>query len=305
MSVYSRTHHLLLSAWGKRWRKVNVVMFTAHIDDSGSDPAQAVANATALIIPARRILALEREWDALKIRHGFSCFHMAEFSARNPDSEFANWDDLKHDLVFTRVREICKKYGVQAMSITVYKKDYDEVVPADFRKHTGLFHYTWAMRCLLSHTQEWRKSKNSQPLEYVFDWMGEKKKNPRRHEIEDLLEHAEEIAAANGMAGEFANWSFRRREEIPGLQCVDVVAWSTYQFGLLAFKKKPLPPDAKTAWDDFGKHSGGNWGFDVTITRDDLKKWIDAELADGRSIARFKAREERKKAEHAERKGKC
>ena len=50
----------------KRWKEVQLVMFTVYIDDSGSDPNQPVANATALIVPGRRILALQREWDALK-----------------------------------------------------------------------------------------------------------------------------------------------------------------------------------------------------------------------------------------------
>jgi hypothetical protein len=93
---------MLVSAWGSRWNQVQLVMFTAYIDDSGSDPRAAVANATALIIPAKRIVALEREWNTLKTKWGFSCFHMAEFAARNGDDEpqFAKWNDYQHKRVF-------------------------------------------------------------------------------------------------------------------------------------------------------------------------------------------------------------
>jgi hypothetical protein len=298
MQVVGRTHHLLLSAWGARWREVQLAMFTAHIDDSGSDPNALVANATALIIPAKKIVALENEWNTLREKWGFSCFHMAEFAARNGDKEpqFANWNDVDHDKVFDRVRQICKKYGVQSMSLTVYKKDYDEVMPQCMRKWAGVHHYTWAIRSLLTTLLEWRLAHSTHPLEFVFDWMGEKRRNPRRQEIEDVMDQAEWVAADKGMEGEFSNWSFRRRQDIPGLQCVDVLAWSVYQYGLLAFTRKPLHQDAKTAWDDFGKYRDGKWGFDITFTRENLKKWADAELANGKSMARFAEWEQARKA---------
>jgi hypothetical protein len=89
-------------------------MFTAYIDDSGTDPQQQVANATVLIIPAARIVTLESEWNQLRKREGFSHWHTSEFVARNPKSEFANWDDPKHERVFRRVRELCKKYAAVA-----------------------------------------------------------------------------------------------------------------------------------------------------------------------------------------------
>src|ERR1700730_15135509 len=98
-------------------------MFTVYIDDSGSDPHQPVANATALIVPGRRILALQREWDALKEKEGFTDFHTSIFVARNHHSKFADWSDAKQERVFLRVRQIIKKYGVQIVSFTVHKKD--------------------------------------------------------------------------------------------------------------------------------------------------------------------------------------
>jgi len=272
------------------------VMFTAYIDDSGSDPKQQVANATAIIIPAARIVALEREWDALKRKEGFSCWHTSEFVARNPESDFADWDDNKHDRVFRSVRNICKRYGVQAMSFSVKKQDYDEIVPDFFRKHSGQFHYTWAIRHLLTHIAQWRHSRGIKyAMEYVFDWMGEKRRNPRRKEIEDVMDQAEEDATAKGHIGEYSNWSFRYRKDVPGLQCVDALAWCVYQYGMMAFCNKPLIRDAEIAWADFEKHRGGRWGFDVTVTREHLKEWVEKELADGTSMRKFKAREEQKR----------
>jgi hypothetical protein len=111
------------------------VMFTLYIDDSGTSPSQPVAIATALIIPRIQIVRLEKEWDKFRSKENFECFHTSEFYFRNPKSEFASWDDNKQERVFRRVRQISKKYGVRAISIAVNKKDYDEVVPAEMRKH--------------------------------------------------------------------------------------------------------------------------------------------------------------------------
>jgi hypothetical protein len=252
LRIEGRTHHFLVSVWGRRWKDVYLA-FTAFIDDSGTDPQQAVANATLIIVPAARIPALEREWNLLKQKEGFSEWHTSEFVARNPKSDFADWDTQKGARVFRRVRQICKKYCVQPMSFSVFKQDYDEVV-LPILPFADKHHYTWAIRSLLERTDLWRHNKNLPfPLEYVFSWMGEKRRNERRREIEDLLEQAEEDAKEEGHAGEFEHWTFRRHEEVPALQCVDALAWTIYQYGMLVFCKKPLCEDAQSAWEDFRK----------------------------------------------------
>jgi hypothetical protein len=267
-------------------------MFIAYIDDSGTDPQQQVANASVLIIPAARTVALESEWNRLKRKEHFSCWHTSEAVARNKESDFANWDDAKFERVFHHVRQICKKYCVQPMSFSVYKRDYDDVVLPHL-PYADKHHYTWAIRMLLSYMERWRSFKNVPPLEYVFSWMGEKRRNTRRQEIEDVMDQAEEDAREKGTPGEFEHWTFRPPKEIPGLQCVDAFAWCIYQCGLQAFCKKPMSKAALTTWEDFGDCVGGR--FDVTVKREHLKTWVDKELADGRSAKRLQEWKERKR----------
>ena len=295
MRINGRTHQHLVGIWGARWKEVSLAFFHAYIDDSGTDPKQQVANATVLIIPSDRIPALESDWNRLRTKEGFSYWHTSEFVARNPESEFADWSRVKHQRVFRKVRSICKKYCVQPMSFSVYKADYDEVV-LPLLPFADKHHYSWAIRSLLARTEKWRQHKQTLALEYVFSWMGEKRKNERRREIEDILDQAEEEAKAKGNPGEFEHWSFRRPQEIPALQCADALAWTIYQYGQLAFCKKPLCDDARIAWDDFGRYMNGEWGFDVTMTRANLKKWADAEAADGRSEKKLREWKERKYA---------
>lgn len=268
-----------MSGWGANWTEVNLVMaqlYTAYIDDSGTDPKQQVAIATALVIPASRIQMLQMEWDVLRLNEVFSSFHMAEFSSPTPpsDSDFVGWEPKKHGQVYETVREIIKDYGAVTVSFAVFKKDYDEVVPPDMRKNAGEFHYTWAVRHLVAALEKWRTyRKVSAPFEFVFDYMH--KRDKRRAEIEEVMEQGEEIAP-----GVYSNYSFRQRERFPGLQCVDVLGWVSYQFALKVFCGKPLVPDAEIGWDDFEGHREG-WRLAATIKRSELERWVKLEKETG------------------------
>jgi hypothetical protein len=266
--------------------------FTSFIDDSGTDPKQKVAMCTALIIPAARIVAMERQWETLKKKETFSDFHTSEFVFKNHKSEFANWDDDKQRRVFRRVRDIIKKFGVKIYSFAVNKKDYDEAFSDDIKKYIG-DHYTWAVRHVIAHLPAWRKSHLVEhPLEYVFDWM--EKNDPKRKEIEEVMEQAGMVAEQIGMAGEYDNYGFRRRKDLAGLQCVDAIAWTGYQIGLYSFHQIPLRPMAEMAWDDLLSRNNGNiagpfeWLTAFSVSREQLDNWLDTATPDTMLIAKFK-----------------
>jgi hypothetical protein len=272
-----------VSAWGPRWIEVNVVMaqlYTAYIDDSGTDPQQAVAIASALVIPASKIQALQAEWDAMRIKEVFPSFHMSEFSSPTPSakSHFRGWGAEKHSRVYRQVRELIMNYGIATISFAVYKKDYDEVVPPDMRENAGKFHYTWAVRHLLAGLERWRSFVNvSAPFEFLFDYI--KKGDERREEIEDVMDQAESISP-----GVYQNYTFRNRERYPGLQCVDVLGWISYQFALRVYCEKPLVRDAEIGWKDFenfSKRFEQPWRLAAALKRSELERWVKLERETG------------------------
>jgi hypothetical protein len=272
-----------------------LVMFTLYIDDSGTDPKQQVAIATALKIPARQIIPLEREWDSFRKKEGFTCFHTAEFMARNPKSEFANWDEQKQERVFKRVRQISKKYGVRALSVAVNKKDYDELMPDEYRPYFGEYHYTWAIRQLVSFVGKWYEANRKTSFEFMFQWMGGPC-DDRRIEIETVMEQAQWLAGKKHVLGDYSNYSFRKSAGVPGLQCVDAICWVCYRYALQIFCKAPLPKFVEDSWRDFGgHHAEGGWLAAFTILRDKLKKSIDKSLESGKSKQFFKEWEEYKR----------
>jgi hypothetical protein len=279
---------MLLSVYGKRWREVQLAMLTVYVDDSGTAPDQHIAIATGLIIPAAVVPRLEAEWDSLKTKEGFSDFHTSEFVYKNPKSQFSGWDDVKRRRVYDRVRQIAKKYGLAAGSTAVNKQDYEEVLPKDFRNLVGANHYTWAVHHLLGFLQARRRIHHSAcpAFEYVFDWM--EPRSRERREIETAMARAEETAVEDGNDGEFSNYSFRYRKDIPGLQCVDCVSWVAYQFTLFSFRKKPIHPFAEIGWQDFGGPLDEyGWLGAITVERENLKKWYANVLADPRNLEKF------------------
>lgn len=269
-------------------------MFTVYIDDSGcTDPAQPVAIAATIIVPSAQIARLESEWATLKQKENFSNFHTAECVARNPKSEYANWDEEKQSRVFKRVRDISKKYGLAALSFAVNKQDYDEVIPPDFRQHTGKHHFSWAIRQVLSQLYNWQLARHTHPLEYIFDWM---RNDERKDEILTVLGQCEQAARDLGRDGDFQKFDFRPRSTVVGLQCADAVSWTSYQFALLQMRAVPLKSTAETAWRDFGGPLEGNgWLHAVTILRKNLQKWVTDEMTHGKSIEKFKQWEEQHK----------
>lgn len=263
-------------------------MFTVYIDDSGTDPNQQVAIATALIIPTAQIAALDREWTTLLRKENFTEFHMSECVARNPKSEFANWDELKSGRVISRVRQIGKKFGVDAISLAVKKSDYDEVVIRHL-EYADRYHYTWAIRNMIALLDKWARFSNVPRLDYIYDWMDPRAQREAKVEIDTVMAQAEYMASAEGKAGQYVNYKFCRRQEVPALQCTDAIAWTCYQFALFAHEKQPLTPIAQENWDDYARHPKRDWLYAVGMKREHLKDWVKKEIADGRSLERIKA----------------
>lgn len=301
---------MLVSRKGLAWNKGYLVPFTLYFDDSGTDSQAPVANATGLIVPAKRILALEKEWAALKEEENFGDFHTAEFVFRNKKSEFANWKDDKHRRVFLRVREMVKKYGAQVFSFSVKKADYDSCVPPEIRKHSGQSHYVWAVRQVSMLAQIWRVDKGvTEPFEWIFDWL--EKKDPVRKEIEDLFDQLEFLnESERGMKHEFTNYDFRPGKTLGGLRLADLLAWTNFNFALQQWGEKPLNLFPKIAWDDFASMPSRTcpmvaslfrdadepieWNCAVGLTRKQLSDLLSRELAGGRSLSLIQKWEEEK-----------
>ena len=263
---------------------------TVYIDDSGTDPHQQVAIATALIVPAARIVALDREWETLRRKEGFAEFHTAEcVSSTNPDSEFATWNKAKRSRVVSRVRQIGKKFGLNAVSLAIKKSDYDEIIPDEMRRLAGKYHYTWAIRNIIGLLDAWAaEHRAALPFVYVYDWMDPKAQKEPKAEIDTVMAQAEHLATGRGNPGRYDKYDFKKRLDIPALQCTDLVAWTCYKYALFALNKTPMSEIAQECWNDYYNLRREAWLFVGTMTREQLKDWVEREQKDGRGIERLR-----------------
>jgi len=242
-------------------------MFSVYIDDSGTAPDQAVAMASVLTIPAKQIVALDKEWETFAAKAGFKEFHSSECIRRNHKSEFAQWDDDQVRAATARIRQISRKYAVRAFSFAVTKQDYDSLLTPEMKELFGRFHYTWAIQHVLTFCREWAHAVGvSLPFEYVFDWM---ESSPAKAEVEDVMALFE-----RGKPGHYTNYSFKKRRDVPALQCTDLLAWSSYQVAQHHFFGKPLHPIADENYAGFLKF-GDEWLTARSISKEGLSVWVD------------------------------
>lgn len=288
---YSRTKHYLMAVRGKSWKNVPLVMFNVYLDDSGTSPIQRVAICSALIIPGRRIVALENEWNRLTEKEGFGDFHSSPCASANSESQFADWKDDKIKRVFSRVAQISTKYGVKAFSWAIQKQDSDECIPSEWKEHGGSDHYTWAVRRVLYLIRDWFESRGPFiPPEYIFDWIEDKS---AKEEVERVMAQEE-----SGHPGEYeGHYGFKKRREIPGLQCADLLAWSCFQMGRFLFENTPVPIRASESLHLFGsRRSDPYWLEMQTNTREQLLEIVARNERDIEGQSRRRAWFEKYKA---------
>lgn len=286
MRIIGQTHHYLVSVLGSRWRKVNLAMATLYIDDSGRRNTHKIAIATVLVVPGNRVTQLEIEWSKFKENKKFSCFHASPCNARDKKSEFAEFKEKKINEIFSGVRKISIKYGLEAICAAVLKKDYDEVVPESFKRYTGKYHYTWCASYAIAFMKKKGVEKNK-PCEYIFDYMDAG--DPVKIEIEKMMEYSHRAAIETGIFSDYRNRAFRERCQTPGLQCVDEIAWTCNQYALKRLGIRDyIPRRARNSWNHYGGEDGPDgWLKAFTFSRSALRKYVRNEISDGRTLARF------------------
>ncbi len=240
-------------------------MFTVYFDDSGTAPDSRVAIASALVIPGAKIPHLEREWETFRKKEDFSYFHSSAAAAHNVKEGFGNWSATKTERVFARVRQIAKKYSIGpqgAGAFAVNKTEYDAVVPAKLKKSLGGHHYTFAVGEMLTTLQKWTEGKR---VEYIFDWI--EPHEPSRKEIEGVLSRRE-----------IRTYAFRSKKDIPGLQCVDQIAWACNLHARAQFFGNTPTALSETAYNDYGGPLENGWLRALTLRKPGLQEYVNRRL---------------------------
>ncbi|NDQ57957.1 MAG: DUF3800 domain-containing protein [Acidipila sp.] len=270
-----------------------MAFFTVYLDDSGTAPEHLIASASALIIPGKQILTLEDNWNRFVEKRGIKDFHASPCAAapKCNEEQYRHLTERDKNHIFMRVRQFCKKYGVQTFGFSVYKDHFDSIISTvneEFRAYVGN-HYTFAVRHVLRDIEKWRRQRRiEEPLQYIFDWQAIG--SDCREEVDDLIgqmcEHYDEKVQHD----------FKNRRTVPGLQCVDLIAWLTLQLGMNHFRGKLMEGLSSECIRDFEnyypagyKRSPNEKWFQVaTVPETNMRMWFKAEMKFGKSIPWFK-----------------
>jgi hypothetical protein len=280
----SHTQHFLVSAYGSRWRKVDLIMLTVYVDDSGTDPNHQVAIASALIFPAAKIEALDAEWERFKAEESFTYLHAAEMACSDRRGQFKTWDNEKASRVFERARNFATDYGIGAFSMAIYKPHFDALVPKEWLEPGGSNHYTWAFRTLMHYLLRWHQA-HVGARGRVYEFVIDNAVGKDRYEIEMMMEQFEAE-----YPGCFVNhYSFRCKANVPCLQLADLVAWSSFSFSKTLFQQADANAFAVDSMGHFGVLHPNGWLKYLAITGEELKVAIETDLKDADGMARRSA----------------
>lgn len=198
--------------------------FEAYFDDSGTHSGSEIAVASCYIAPKDQWDSFVNNMDEARTKHGFDCFHMAEFMARQ--GEFGKWNEPKRARVLESVSCIIKTRTTVGFSCAIPKRSWDQHMPNRYKSVIGGRHYTFAVRSVMGIIEQWRKKfAYTQSMRYVFDRMSQGKgeimavmDTAKKHPKECL----EKYGAIEG------GYSFQDKKAFKALQAADMLAWETY-----------------------------------------------------------------------------
>jgi len=209
---------------------------TVYFDDSGTHPGTPSVTVAGWIAHVAQWKRFSRQWNKARKEYGFNAFHMSEFLANNPKSEYADkkkWDEKAQRRLIKVLREITNSRVAKGFAMSVARRDYDELISNSPNRNsliglTGAYHYTYAVRCAIGFIEGWRIEQGiSEPIEYIFDRMA---KGKSKNEIDSVFSAAENEADSLHRYGIYKGChSFRDKEELLPLQAADLLAYSVFQ----------------------------------------------------------------------------
>lgn len=230
---------------------------TAYFDDSGTHNDSATVVVAGFVSLPTQWKRFIREWNKAKLEYGFTEFHFACFLANNKDSDFADtrkWNDKYKATVLRKLRTLAAQHSIHAFSVSVSRRDYDELVVGDLRKDLGE-HFTYAVRAVLGFIENWRIENGiDEPIEYIFSTM---KGQPKR-EIDGVFDGAAKLEGAQlrrfGIRP--GCHSFRDMREILPLQAADLLAGCVYQRDKVRVRGVVIPQYVADTFNYFLERKG-------------------------------------------------
>lgn len=207
-----------------------MAMYTLYCDDSGTHAESSVAVASCLISTVDKWDKFLGAWCEASRDEGFHVFHRADFEGNYGPFDSLIWrDTVKKERTLNRLIDIVLDTAEVGFSVSVFKEDYDEMIPLDIRDKfsLGKNHYTFAFRTIIGWIKKWRNENSIvRPMNYVFDRMS-KGKGEIMAQFDVPIRYPEfgmkDFGTSEGC------YSFADKAYIVPLQAADLCAWEVYR----------------------------------------------------------------------------
>ncbi|MGH6876343.1 MAG: DUF3800 domain-containing protein [Rhizomicrobium sp.] len=226
-SQYSPLIHLARSI--RLMGAVRIAMFTAYIDESGTDEASNCLGIGGLIADAEQWTAFETQWRQALADAGVKYSHMKEYA--HSTGEFGKWKSKTKQFEPQRerfMRQLCyaiTKTAKYTFGAIITRGDYEKFVPEDLRRGMGT-PYTFLGRYCIARVGVWAQENSpKEPVKLVFE-RGQPSQGLR---LQHGILSANEVARKQYKLGllTFADKYVRDNPEqsVLPLQAADIVAY--------------------------------------------------------------------------------
>lgn len=253
-------------------------MFTAYVDESGSDDANPCIGVGGLISDSTKWAGFESRWQSVLLASEVKHSHMREFA--HSTGEFSKWKSSTKDFEPQRrafLAALCASITdsvVYSFGAILTKSHYEQFVPADMRKDMGS-PYTFLGRYCMARVGVWADSNGvDEPVNIVFE-QGQPETALR---LQHGILSAQELARREFRIGQL---SFADKGSVLELQAADIVAyelakhWNDLASNRSTTLRYPLQ-QLMTVSHDWNKITAIDIAREVIVwkgIRDDSRQW--------------------------------
>jgi hypothetical protein len=184
-SQYSLVEHIARSLSPVSWKRINLAMFIAYFDGSGTASSQPVVTVAGFLSSAEKWVDFEVNWISRLKDDGLPYFRTTEFNAsRGPFK--VGWKDnkIRRDKLIRDLVEIIGSYANRKFGAGITVRNLKAFSPSE-RKRWHISAYSLAGRSCAGKVRQWAKSWSGPMPEIVFEEGDEGESDLRKTLLED------------------------------------------------------------------------------------------------------------------------
>jgi hypothetical protein len=256
-----------------------MAMISIYCDDSGTHPESRVAAVAGYISNMGQWELFVKEWGRVLKEYKVSQMHRAELE--NGHGEFKGWSSQKRITFVKKLHSIMRRRTRVAIGSAVFKKDFEEIIPEEFRKFCGGV-YGWCAHECIVHAKRWAE-KCQRDYSGNFQWVFEA--GTKGHGQVKKMFDGVMITQKTLENWHIGGISFQSKAVVP-LQAADVISYEVYKHVENQLLDGGKNRDVRISMLDLYREQDEN--YLKYWSRERLLDWVESARFEGKPIKEFK-----------------